>query len=244
MINKVFTENVKNVYDVLIKKMSNYFSLKNHNHKLVNLSDVNLTGATQGNYISYDNGIWVPTSGSSSDLSIFYTKQQTDNNFLSGNTTIGELNGYTKNEVDNLLTGITTDLSSYYTSGQTDILLSTLGVNSIYVTIDGNGEVILPNKYTEVIMPYDATITAWIIHSFDVDNGNDLSGSIVVDIKRSGTSIIGAGNKPTLTTQASNNATVASWTSASLALNDVIQIYASSVTSCKKVSLIINITKS
>jgi hypothetical protein len=101
MIKQVFNDSAKNIYDDFIKKMSNYFSLKNHNHKLVNLTDVNLTGATQGDYISYDNGIWVPTSGSSSDLSNYYTKQQSNENFLSGNTTISDLDGYTKTEVYN-----------------------------------------------------------------------------------------------------------------------------------------------
>jgi hypothetical protein len=51
---------------------------------------------------------------------IYYTKTQSDLNYLSGNTTIGDLDGYTKTEVDNLVyTGDTFDSSLYYNTGET-----------------------------------------------------------------------------------------------------------------------------
>lgn len=59
---------------------------------------------------------------------------------------------------------------------------------------------------TSVTIPYNCTVAQWYISA-------DQSGSCVIDIKHSGTSIIGAGNKPTLSSQISANAVPASWTS-------------------------------
>lgn len=112
-------------------------------------------------------------------------------------------------------------------------------------TFDGQGGVITSNNYTEVLIPYSGNVTSWKIHSITPSTGADLSGSIIVDIKRSGTSIIGSGNKPTLTSAANaSQAANASWTSKVVTAGDTLAFYVSgSPTTCVKVLVEINITK-
>jgi len=121
---------------------------------------------------------------------------------------------------------------------------TSLNTGSFGVTYDGGGGVISTNNYTSVVVPYGGTITKWYISSIDPTAGAGLSGSVVIDIKRAGTSIIGSGNKPTLSSQSSANAVAnGSWTSLTVSANDQLDFYVVSATTCVKVNCTIIITK-
>lgn len=103
------------------------------------------------------------------------------------------------------------------------------------ISIDGQGTVISTGSAGFGTAPLSGTITSWKIL-----NGENLAtGSIVIDIKRSGVSIIGAGNKPTLTTAIQNTANVSSWTSATLTANDILEVNVDSATIITKCQLIL-----
>jgi hypothetical protein len=85
-------------------------------------------------------------------------------------------------------------------------------------------------------IPYACTITNWYITG-------DASGSAVVDIKRSGSSIIGgSGNKPTLSSVQRANAAASSWTSVSVSANDELEFNLDSVTTCKRLNITVMVT--
>jgi hypothetical protein len=96
------------------------------------------------------------------------------------------------------------------------------------VSLDGGGAVLLTGTYGYFTAVTAGTITKWYITG-------DVSGSVVVDVLRSGTSIIGgSGNKPTLTSATTNNAAPTSWTSTAIAVGDVISWQITSVTTTTK----------
>lgn len=122
--------------------------------------------------------------------------------------------------------------------------ISNLKKGAAQVIFDGQGSVITVNNYVEIEVPYSGTITDWVIRSINPADGTLLSGSIVVDIKRSGASIIGGGNKPTLSSTSSNSAAVSGWTSVAVTAGDILAFYVVSATTVVKVLTAINITKS
>jgi hypothetical protein len=70
------------------------------------------------------------------------------------------------------------------------------------ITIDGGGAVPSTGSQGFITLPYDCTIDDWYMAA-------DVSGSAVIDLKRSGSSIVGGGgNKPTLSSHSSANAAV------------------------------------
>jgi hypothetical protein len=128
----------------------------------------------------------------------------------------------------------------------TDLGLSTaasLNIGQIGITYTGQGGVVGINNYVEVIIPYACTINNWYISSVNPLDGTAVSGSIVIDIKRSGSSIIGGGNKPTLSSASANNASVSGWTSVAVAANDKLAFYVVSATTVTNIECIINTTK-
>jgi hypothetical protein len=67
------------------------------------------------------------------DLSDYYTKSESNNNFLSGNTTITDLSGYTQTYIDDTFTGFTGNINI---SGQTGEVV--LNVSNGLITSTGN----------------------------------------------------------------------------------------------------------
>lgn len=107
---------------------------------------------------------------------------------------------------------------------------------SFGITIDGGGSAPATGSKGFAVIPYGCTITNWYIVG-------DVAGSIVVDLKRSGTSIIGgSGNKPTLSSVQRANAAVASWTSTAIAANDEIEFNVNSASTLTRVNLIIEVS--
>lgn len=113
---------------------------------------------------------------------------------------------------------------------------------AITYTIDGVGSVPSTGAKGQLSIPVSCTITGWVITA-------DQSGSAVVDILRSTysgfptTSSIAGTNKPTLSSaQKNENLTIPSWGSTAINAGDVIQFSLSSVTSCTRLNIAINIT--
>lgn len=111
--------------------------------------------------------------------------------------------------------------------------------SNISVTIDGGGTVISSSNPSmggaTVVIPAACTIMGWVVEG-------DTSGSIVVDVKRANAavpsaSIVGAGNKPTLSGAQYAAAAPTGWTSNALAANDVIGFSVSSATTVQRVTV-------
>jgi len=120
-------------------------------------------------------------------------------------------------------------------SGETAITATAkanLKIASFGLTVDGSGSACSTGSKGFITIPWAGTITNWYV------TGN-ASGSAVIDLKRSGTSIIGAGNKPTLSSAQRANASVASWTSTAITANDEIEFNLDSCTTCARLNLVI-----
>lgn len=115
-----------------------------------------------------------------------------------------------------------------------DLILGSFGIT---IGQAGGGTPTTGDQGYIAAFPYPCTITKWYIVG-------DQSGSCVVDIKRSGTSIIGGGgNKPTLSSAQRANAAVSGWTSTSIATNDELQFNLDSVTTINRINLVVEVTK-
>jgi hypothetical protein len=101
------------------------------------------------------------------------------------------------------------------------------GSATIGATVDGSGGVITAGIKGYVQIPYACTITSWRIIT-----NTTASGTITFDIYRAASptiptaSIVGAGTKPSLTsfgsTQTTASSSLGSWTSTSIAANDIL----------------------
>lgn len=155
---------------------------------------------------------------------------------LAGNTTA------TKKFLSQTGTGAISAAPAWTTLSTSDIP-SNLTKGNVGATFDGLGGVIQINGWIEVYCAFSGTITDWAIDSYSPSTGAATSGSIVVEVYRSGASIIGAGNKPTLSSASTNSAAVSGWTSTTVTAGDKLYLYVVSITTCLKVTCSIQITK-
>lgn len=122
-------------------------------------------------------------------------------------------------------------------SGSTLGLTANALIGSPGITFDGGGSVLTANTSGYVTMTYTGTFANWYLAA-------DQSGSIVVDIKRLGTSIIGAsGNAPTLASAQTGNAVISAWTSAGFSPADIIQFNVSSISTLTYCNLVFKANK-
>ena len=122
------------------------------------------------------------------------------------------------------------------TGSQGPIGVTGSAIGGIGLSTDGSGSVLTTGSKGLVIIPYTSTITNWYLTS-------TISGSVVVDVKRNNISIIGAGNKPTLSSGTYASASVASWTSTSLNIGDVLEFNIDSVSTITNLNVVLKITK-
>jgi hypothetical protein len=108
--------------------------------------------------------------------------------------------------------------------------------SSFGVSLDAQGAVIGTGSSGSVTIPYAGTINNWYV-------SGDVSGSIVIDVKRSGASIVGAGNKPTVSSSTSANAAVSGWTSVAVSAGDIISFNVDSASTMTKATLVIKMTR-
>ena len=87
---------------------------------------------------------------------------------------------------------------------------------SFGITVDGAGTALTAGSKGFITVPYDCTITNWYLAA-------DASGDVIFDIKRGGTSLVGTGNFPTLSTAQSGNAAVSGWTSVAVTAGDILE---------------------
>lgn len=120
-----------------------------------------------------------------------------------------------------------------------------IDVSAIEVIVGTGVAVISTGLVCYYEIPFACTIDRWTILP-------DVSGSIVFDIWRDtfanappvvGDSIVGGGTKPTLTTSTSAQGTPSGWTSVAIVAGDIIGINVDSVTSVKKCTLSLKVTK-
>lgn len=107
-------------------------------------------------------------------------------------------------------------------------------VRQIGVSVDGLGSAIQTGSLGFSVPAFTGTIQSWSLVG-------DQSGSVVIDVKRSGVSIIGAGNSPTITSATSSTANVSGWTSTSITEGDFIEYSITSVSSFTRLNLFIKI---
>lgn len=107
--------------------------------------------------------------------------------------------------------------------------------DKIGVSVDGSGAVITTGSKHYSTVPMTGVLTKYFLVS-------DISGSIVFDIKINGTSIVGAGNKPTLSGAQYANANLTSWTSVAVTEGDRVEFYVDSASTLTWVQLILKIT--
>jgi hypothetical protein len=117
-------------------------------------------------------------------------------------------------------------------STSADVLIAAPGI-----TIDGGGVVPTTGSKGFVTIPYNGIIINWYMAA-------DVSGSMVIDVKRSGTSIVGGGgNKPTLSAAQSGNAAVSGWTSTTITAGDILEFNLDSVSVITRINLVLKVKK-
>lgn len=110
-------------------------------------------------------------------------------------------------------------------------------LESFNISFDGQGGVITINANAIIPATSDAgQITGFYILS-------DVSGSIEIDMKKNGTSMIGAGTKLDLVSASSNNSTISGWTTDTFNINDKLEWVVSSATTITKVWLTVKYNK-
>lgn len=107
--------------------------------------------------------------------------------------------------------------------------------DSFGLVVDGGGSAITTGSKGTRYIPFDCIITGWDIRS-------DISGNVVVDVKRSGVSLAGT-EKPTLSGATSNQDLVLSTWTTSLLAGDVIEFVIDSASTLTRATLTMLITK-
>lgn len=111
------------------------------------------------------------------------------------------------------------------------------------LTVDGGGSVFTTGSKGYIQIPFNCTISSWTIL------GN-ITGSSVVDIKRAtytsfptATSLVGAGNKPTLAAAQKNSGAPASWSSVTITQADILEFNVDSVSAISRLNLMLNLVR-
>ena len=95
------------------------------------------------------------------------------------------------------------------------------------VTIDGQGGVISTGSKGYAMITTGGTISHWYL-----SGKNGEAGSITIDLKVGGTSIVGAGTKPSTSSAQNNDAVPSGWTTTTLASGSRLEFNVDSATSC------------
>jgi len=110
--------------------------------------------------------------------------------------------------------------------------------DQIGMSVDGLGSALQVGSGGFSAPNYSGTVESWsIIGDYAA------TGSTVVDIRKNGVSIVGAGNKPTILSANSASQSVSGWTSTSFVPGDFIEYYIESISTFKNLNLFLNVTK-
>jgi hypothetical protein len=133
-------------------------------------------------------------------------------------------------------------------SGSGGFVVDSVGVNNnisdLEFIIDGGGAAITAAVWKGYLrIPFSASIFQWYMLG-------DQVGSIVVDVGRANSggypptvSMIGGGNKPTLSSQIGNSATPSGWTSTILNTGDFIGFFVNSASVVTRVTVVLSLAK-
>ena len=154
---------------------------------------------------------------------------------------ISDLQSYLTAETDPIVGAITGIVKA---DGAGNISAATPGTDYIvteYATfgidINGSGNVPATGSKGFITIPFACTVQNWYLAC-------DASGDVVIDLKVSGTSIVGGGgNKPTLTGAQSGNAAVVSWTDDTMAAGVIIEFNLDSIATITHVNLVLKVVK-
>lgn len=118
----------------------------------------------------------------------------------------------------------------------------TNNITAVEFIIDGGGSAITTGVKGFIEIPFAATVASWAVMA-------DQTGSIVIDILRANNavpsvSMIGAGNKPTLSSAQYNFQLPSSWTSTTLSQTDWLGFSVSSASTVTRVTALLNLAKS
>lgn len=105
----------------------------------------------------------------------------------------------------------------------------------IGASVNGLGSAIQVGSIGFSIPSFNGNITSWSLVG-------DVSGSVVIDVRIGGVSIVGAGNKPTIVASTNATATVSGWTSVAVVAGTYIEFVIESVSSFKNINLVLNIS--
>ena len=196
-----------------------------------------------------------PTVSSYPDLapSFVFAAAQTSNGSVTINTAlVGARNAYKWNGSQQCGSGDIIAGNVYratplaaLNSGSGGFVVDTIGTSNnaadIEFVIDGGGVAITTGVKGYFRLPFAATINAWAVMA-------DQSGSIVIDILRAPNtvptvSMIGAGQKPILSSQQFAAAAPSGWTSTTFANNDWIGFNVVSVTTVTRVTVDLALAK-
>jgi hypothetical protein len=125
--------------------------------------------------------------------------------------------------------------STYYGDGSNLTGLSTT-TGTFGVSMDGLGSVITTGSAGFITIPFNCIISDWYLV------GN-ITGSIVFSLTRGLTSIVGAGNKPTLSSQQSSSSPIIGWNVTTLSVGDLVEFNVDSCSVLTRVNLVIKVTK-
>lgn len=132
---------------------------------------------------------------------------------------------------------------NYVTDAEKTKLSNLSGVNTgdqtikdvFGITVDGGGSTPSTGTKGYRYIEQNCTITGWHVQG-------DVSGSIVFDVKRGGTSIAGT-EKPTLSSQTSNSDTALTTWTTSLTAGDIIEFVIDSASTLTRATLTVLVTK-
>jgi hypothetical protein len=129
--------------------------------------------------------------------------------------------------------------------GAGGFVIDAVGVNTSMAAfefvIDGGGSAITTGNKGQLYVPFSCNINALYVIA-------DQVGSIAVDILRANvavpvTSIVGAGNKPTLTAQQVVAAVPSGWTSTALLIDDFVAFNVTSVATVTRVTVVLRVNR-
>jgi len=212
--------------------------------------------ATGQNAITLVPGPNTPTISSYPDLapSFVFAAAQTSNGAVTISAGAGFRNAYKWNGAVQCGSGDIVAGAVYratplqaLNAGAGGFVVDAIGFNNniadVEFIIDGGGVAITTGAKGQVRLPWPATVLAWYVMA-------DQVGSIAVDVLRANNavpsvSMIGGGNKPTLTAaQFSGRVVPAAWTSTILAAEDWLAFSVSSVATVTRVTVDLQLAKS
>lgn len=201
-----------------------------------------LTDSVAASGVTSMTGQLKATSGSAGAPGLSFASDTTTGLYLSGTHQAAIATNGIQAVTFNSDQSVTFDGKVNITNINAPAFWTALGSNTdVAMIIDGLGAVISSGQKGQIHIPFSMTINSWRVMA-------DQSGSIVIDVLRANnavpsSSIVGAGNAPTLSTQQFAETTPVGWTSASLAPDDWIAFSVTSATTVTRVTICLSCTR-